>query len=89
MRVVTDADNNLVRVVIDGEEMDPEKRYLFGTINYAAEGNDDMLPLANHELIWTDEVEVAAPMLRWFEHQRELGLPVAPDQNPRFVKMVE
>ena len=89
VRVVTDADNNLVRVVIDGEEMDPEKRYLFGTINYAAEGNDDMLPLANHELIWTDEVEVAAPMLRWFEHQRELGLPVAPDQNPRFVKMVE
>ena len=89
VRVVTDADNNLVRVVIDGEEMDPEKRYLFGTINYAAEGNDDMLPLANHELIWTDEVEVAAPMLRWFEHQRELGLPVAPDLNPRFVKMVE
>ncbi len=85
VRVVTDKDRNLLRVVVDGEEMDPEKTYLFGTINYAAEGNDDMVSLANHELIWTDEVEVAAPMLRWFEHQRELGLPVAPDLNPRFV----
>lgn len=85
VRVVTDADRNLLRVVIDGEEMDPEKRYLFGTINYAAEGNDDMRSLANHRLIWTDETEVAAPVLRWFENQYELGLPVAPDLNPRFV----
>lgn len=85
VRVVTDADRNLRRVVIDGEEMDPEKTYLFGTINYAAEGNDDMRPLANHRLIWTDETEVAAPILRWFENQYELGLSVAPDLNPRFV----
>lgn len=85
VRVVTDKDRNLIRVIVDGEEMDPEKTYLFGTINYAAEGNDDMRTLANHELIWTDEVEVAAPLLRWFEHQRELGLPVAPDLAPRFV----
>ena len=85
VRVVTDKDRNLQRVIIDGEEMDPDKLYLFGTINYAAEGNDDMRTLANHRLVWTDEVEVAAPLLRWFEHQRELGLPVAPDLNPRFV----
>lgn len=85
VRVVTDKDRNLIRVIVDGEEMDPEKTYLFGTINYAAEGNDDMRSLANHRLIWTDEVEVAAPLLRWYEHQRELGLPVAPDLNPRFV----
>lgn len=85
VRVVTDPERRLERVVIDGEEMDPEKYYIFGTINYAAEGNDDMLPLARHEKIWTDEVEVAAPILRWFERQKELGLPVAPDLNPRFV----
>lgn len=86
VRVVTDADRQLQRVVIDGEEMDPEKYYILGTINYAAEGNDDMLPLARHEKIWTDEAEVAVPLLRWFERQKELGLPVAPDTNPRFVK---
>ncbi len=85
VRVVTDADRNLKNVVIDGAPMDPEKTYLFGTINYAAEGNDDMRSLANHRMIWTDETEVAAPILRWFENQYELGLPVAPDLNPRFV----
>ncbi len=73
VRVVTDADRNLKNVVIDGAPMDPEKTYLFGTINYAAEGNDDMRSLANHRMIWTDETEVAAPILRWFENQYELG----------------
>lgn len=85
VRVVTDADRNLERVVIDDEEMDPEKIYRLGTIDYVAEGNDDLRTLANHRKVWTDEVEVAAPILRWFEHQKELGLPVAPDTAPRFV----
>lgn len=85
VRVVTDKDRNLRRVIINGEEMDPEKYYLFGTINYAAEGNDDMLTLANHRLLWTDDVEVSAPLLRWYVRQGELGLPIAPDLNPRFV----
>ena len=84
VRVVTDDARNLVRVVIDGVEMDPAKIYTLATIDYVAEGNDDMRSLANHRKIWTDEVEVAAPILRWFESQKELGLPVAPDQTGRF-----
>lgn len=89
VRVVTDGEGGLVRVVIDGEEMDPDKTYVLGTIDYVAEGNDDLRTLANHKKIWTDEVEVAAPILRWFERQRELGLPVAPDQTGRFQVNVE
>ncbi len=85
VRVVTDKDRNLVRVVLDGKEMNPDRRYLLGTINYVAEGNDDLRTLANHRKIWKDSVEVASPILRWFERQRELGLPVSPDQTPRFV----
>lgn len=85
VRVVTDGNGSLRRVVIDGEEMDPEKTYILGTINYAAEGNDDMVSLARHRLLWTDDVEVAAPTLRWFVRQGELGVPVAPDPNPRYV----
>ena len=65
--------------------MNPDRRYLLGTINYVAEGNDDLRTLANHRKIWKDSVEVASPILRWFERQRELGLPVSPDQTPRFV----
>lgn len=84
VRVVTDGKGGLVRVVIDGEEMDPEKTYLLGTIDYAAEGNDDMLTLANHRKVWVDDVEVSAPTLYWFKRQGELGLPVSPDPTPRF-----
>ncbi|MBD5357205.1 MAG: bifunctional metallophosphatase/5'-nucleotidase [Bacteroides sp.] len=86
VRVVTDDSGNLIRVVIDGEEMDPEKIYYLGTIDYVAEGNDDLRTLANHKKIWFDDEEVAGPMLRWFVRQTELGLPVAPDQTSRFVK---
>lgn len=74
--------------MIDGEEMNPEGEYIVATIDYIAEGNDDMVSLANHREIWLDDVEVAAPILRWFERQTELGLPVAPDLAPRFVKNV-
>lgn len=89
IRVVTDDDRNLVRVVIDGSEMDPSAVYTVGTIDYVAEGNDDLRTLANHTKIWTDETEVGAPILRWFEHQKELGLPIAPDQTPRFLQQVK
>ncbi len=86
VRVVTDDEGNLIRVVIDGEEMDPEKTYYLATIDYVAEGNDDLRTLANHEKIWFDDEEVAGPILRWFMRQTELGLPIAPDQASRFIK---
>lgn len=88
VRVVTDGEGDLVRVVIDNEEMDPYKTYTLGTIDYVAEGNDDMRSLARHEKVWTDEVEVAAPILRWLESFMELGLPIAPDQTPRFQREI-
>jgi len=88
VRVLTDGSGNFVRMIIDGEEIDPERTYNLATIDYLAEGNDDMTSLANHDTVWIDEVEVAAPILRWFEHQGELGLPVAPDCTPRFQKVI-
>lgn len=84
VRVVTDGKGGLVRVVIDGNEMDPEKTYLLGTIDYVAEGNDDLVTLANHKKIWTSSDEVSVPILMWFRRQAELGLPIAPDLTGRF-----
>lgn len=88
VRVVTDADRNLLRVVIDGREMDPAMIYIVGTIDYVAEGNDDLRNMANHEKIWIDDDEVGVPIMLWFERQTEFGLPVAPDREPRFVVTV-
>ena len=85
IRVVTNEDGDLIRVVIDGEEMDPEKEYIVGTIDYVAEGNDDLRSFANHRKLWESEDELCVPVLEWFRQQTALGLPIMPDLNPRFV----
>lgn len=88
MRVVTDDDDNLLRVVINGREMDPEKEYVVGTIDYVAAGNDDLRSMANHTLLWESSEEISTPILDWIKRQTALGLELAPDPNPRFVKEV-
>ena len=85
VRVVTDPMGTLKRVVIDGKEMDPEKEYIVSTIDYVAEGNDDLVSLANHRKIWESDVEVAVPIMLWFKNQQKLGLKVTPDLASRFV----
>ncbi|MCM1377809.1 MAG: bifunctional metallophosphatase/5'-nucleotidase [Clostridium sp.] len=86
LRVVTDDKGNLLRVVINGEEMDPYKEYVYATIDYLFEGNDDLVSLARSKLVWRDDVEVSIPILRYVESQGRLGIPIAPDMNGRFVK---
>ncbi len=88
VRVVTDGKGNLRRMLLDGEEIDPAKDYVVATIDYLAEGNDGMTGLARHRKIWIDDVEVAAPILRWYERQMESGLAVSPDPTPRFVEEI-
>ena len=85
VRVVTDGNGALKRVVINGKEMNPEKEYIVATIDYVAEGNDDLVSLANHRKIWEGDEEVAMPILRWIKNQQKLGLKVAPELGSRFV----
>lgn len=89
MRVVTDLQGNLKRVIIDGKEMDPEKEYLVATIDYVADGNDDLVSLANHEKVYVSDEEVSVPILRWIKKQNSLGLMIDPDPRERFVIDVE
>lgn len=89
VRVVTDGDWNLVRMIVDGREIDPEKYYTVGTIDYLAEGNDDLRTLARHDKIWADGREVSVPILEWIKRQTAMGLRLAPDMSPRFVQQVE
>lgn len=89
VRVVVDDQNNLVRVVIDGDEMDPEKTYYMATIDYVAAGNDDLAGFGRGKVVWRDNVEMSVPMLRYVEHLNSLGLPIAPDLTGRFQKQVK
>ena len=89
VRVVTDENGVLKRVVVNNKEMQPEKIYLVATIDYIAEGNDDLVSLANHKKVYEGEDEISVPILNWIKQQQKLGLKVAPDLNPRFVVEVE
>lgn len=86
--VVNPVDKTVERVVIDGDEMDPDKIYTLSTIDYVAEGNDDLTSIAKGKVIWKDEYDMAAPLMRYVIHQTELGLPIAPDPGGRFVDKI-
>ncbi|MDE5839318.1 MAG: bifunctional metallophosphatase/5'-nucleotidase, partial [Muribaculaceae bacterium] len=59
LTVVSDKDGNLERVLLDLEEIDPDKDYVVGTIDYVAWGNDDMRSMANGEWIYSSDEEVS------------------------------
>lgn len=83
-RVVTDKDGNLQAMLIDGKPVDPDKEYTVGTIDYLAWGNDDLRTLADGKVIFTDDVEIAAPFLRYLKSLDDYGLPVDADSTLRF-----
>lgn len=88
VRVVVTPEREVVRVVIDGREMDPDRLYNVCTIDYVAEGNDDMRTWANGERLFTDGAEMADRVLRYIEANTALGLPIAPDPTGRFQQQV-
>lgn len=85
LRVVADENGNLIRVVLNNEELDPEKDYLMATIDYLAWGNDDLTGLGKGEWQWRDEREMSLPLLDYVRRLTSLGLPVAADDTSRFV----
>ncbi|MDE5870766.1 MAG: 5'-nucleotidase C-terminal domain-containing protein, partial [Muribaculaceae bacterium] len=83
--VVCDSDRNIERVLLDLREIDPEKTYTVGTIDYVAWGNDDMRSMANGEWIYAGETEVCVPLIRYVKELARLGLPMSADTRPRFL----
>lgn len=84
--VVTDGEGNVTEIRINGYPIDPDAVYNYATIDYVLGGNDDLTSLGNSELLWRDDVEVAAPILEYVERLGSLGIPVNPDPRPRFVR---
>ena len=83
--VLTDDDNNVRDVLINGYPINPDEYYTFATIDYVLGGNDDLTSLANANLLWRDDVEVAAPILNYIENMGSMGVVINPDQRKRFV----
>ena len=88
VRVVTDGKGGFVRMVLDGNEIDPTQTYIVSTISYIIEGNDGFDAIARGKVIWTDSDVMAVPIMRYINHLTRLGLPIAPDPTGRFQKQV-
>lgn len=86
VRVVLGKDDRQLRhFTVNLEEVDPERTYVVGTIDYVAWGNDDMRSMARGRWIWHDDKEVCAPIIRYVEEHERAGVPVSADPNPRFI----
>ncbi len=86
IRVVTDDKGNMQHVLLNGKEIDPERYYTVATIDYIAEGNDDMTPMARHETLWADRQELGLRMLDFIRNLGKYGLGIEPDSVPRFTE---
>lgn len=89
VRVITDSDRNMQHALIDLDEIDPDKIYTVGTIDYVAWGNDDMRSMANGKWIWSDEHELCVPIIRYVETLAAFGLPMEGDPTPRFCEQLK
>lgn len=85
-KVVTDGKGGVVHFLINGEDVDSERDYVVATIDYIAEGNDDMTPMARHKEIWRDNEEVSVRILEYMDYLTRHGLAVDPDTALRFVE---
>ncbi len=85
VRVVADSKGELKNVIINGEAMNPDKLYTVATIDYLAEGNDDLRSLANNTVVWKSPEEISAMVLKYIKNLNSLGMPVNPDPTPRFI----
>lgn len=88
VRVAVEPDWSFTNATINGESIDPDRLYTVATIDYLAQGNDDLRPLANGKVLWTDRRETAVPILRYVIGQTALDMPMSSDPEPRFVGAV-
>lgn len=85
MTVVADGNRDLKTAAVQLREIDPDRTYTVGTIDYLAWGNDDLTPLANGRWIFSDDVELCAPVIRYVTQLTRMGIPLDASPNSRFI----
>ena len=88
VKVAVEPDWTFVNATIDGNPIDPNATYTVATIDYLAQGNDDLRPLAHGKLLWEDKRDVAYPILHYILDQTKSNMPMASDTESRFVQAV-
>lgn len=83
--VVSGPDRKIRHALVDMKEIDPERKYIVGTIDYVAWGNDDMTSMANGKWLFTDKQELCVPVMRYVKELASFGIPLSADPSPRFI----
>lgn len=82
--VVCDGDK-LVSCTKNGVEIDPEKIYLVGTIDYVSGGGDYMETFRNGEVLFADQETSGTRILEYLRGLGEQGIVLNPSTEPRFI----
>lgn len=88
MKVLVDENDKVINAWLHGKPVEPGKHYYVVTIDYLANGNDGFSILADIPRLWTDERDVAAPILRYVTETGKAGLPMQGYPYPRFVRRI-
>lgn len=88
LRVLTDEDGTLWKVLLNGRPIDPEEEYVMATLDYVADGNDDFVTFAGGERLWSDSEMMVDALLEYIALNTARGLQIAPDITPRFQQRV-
>lgn len=85
VKVYTDSERNLQNISINGLPIDPQKTYTVATLDYLAQGNDDLIPLSNSKVIWESDGELSDMIIPYIFRLYKAGIPIAPDKTIRYI----
>lgn len=72
-------------ILLDGQPINPDATYYVATLDYLYGGGDYLSEFPAGKEVWSDSLELCAPMMRQIVARGKAGLPVNPDTRPRIV----
>lgn len=88
VRVLLNEDGSLKNVIISNVPLDDNRYYYISTIDYLAWGNDDLNSLKKGKIIYSDDKEMCAPVLRYIRSLTAMGMPIVADTASRYIKAI-
>lgn len=78
--------NEVEGITISGRPLDKERDYYVCTIDYLGKGNDYMDSFIGSDLLWVDNKEMCAPVMRYVVEHNAIGVPLGLSGESRIVE---
>lgn len=86
---VSPATGEVEGIAIDGRPIDPTRDYYVTTIDYLGKGSDYMDSFKAGELVWSDDKEMCAPVMRYVVEHNAMAIPIGESAQSRIVEAVQ